>query len=532
MRRFFQDPIGINVVTLQRAQALRARLDVVPRLPAPAPPSLVEYGARRWIVVAGIMLAALLQTIDTTIVNVALPTIQGNLGASVDEGAWVVTAYVIANVIVIPLTPWLQQRFGRKNYFLVSILGFTAASMLCGFATSLPQLIVYRIVQGAFGGGLLSTAQLVMRDTFPADQLGTSQSIFAFATILGPSVGPTLGGIITDNLSWQWVFDINLVPGVLSALLLWLFLRDTTKPRREPVDLIGITLLILTVGSMQYVLDQGQLYDWFSDARITTAAWLALFGSIAFVWWELKVKAPIVDVRIMRYRAVAVAVLTLAVNAIGTFGVLLLMPQFTVDQLGFTSTQAGMLIGARALPVAMLTIPIGRLANANRIDLRLLIGGGLFLAGVSTVWLSHKITTQSDFTSFLLPLMVAGVGIASIYSPTLVATLRAVPPAEGAKVSSFIILAFQLGGSIASAALVALTDRREQLHQATLAAQMTLQRPEVAAFLHNHSVAQLSALVVSQATAMSYADALLASGCIAACFSPFVSLLSQKGRKT
>jgi MFS transporter, DHA2 family, multidrug resistance protein len=517
------------VVTLPRPQTRRAQLEVVPSAPAPA--SLVESGARRWIVVAGVMLAALLQTIDTTIVNVALPTVQGNLGASVDEGTWVVTAYVIANVIVIPLTPWLQRRFGRKNYFIVSILGFTAASMLCGFATTLPQLIVFRIIQGAFGGGLLSTAQLVLRDTFPPEQLGTSQSIFAFATIIGPSVGPTLGGIITDNLSWQWVFDINLVPGVLSALILWMFLRDHAPARREPVDVVGLVLLIVTVGALQYMLDQGQLYDWFSDIRITTAAWLALFGAIGFVWWELKTPLPIVDVRIMRYRAVVVTVLTLAINAIGIFGVLLLMPQFTVDQLGFTSTQAGMLIGARALPVALLTMSIGRLANSKRIDLRVLIGGGLFLAGIGTIWLSYRLTAQSDFASFILPLMLSGVGIACIYSPALVATLRAVPPSEGAKVSSFVILSFQLGGSIASAALVALTDRREQFHQAALAAQVTLQRPEVVSFLQTHSLAQLSGLVISQSTVMAYADALLVAGCIAVGFSPFVSLLSQKGPK-
>jgi MFS transporter, DHA2 family, multidrug resistance protein len=519
------------VVTLQRPQLRRAWLNGVPRAAAPAPASLVEYGARRWIVVAGVMLAALLQTIDTTIVNVALPTIQGNLGASVDEGTWVVTAYVIANVVVIPMTPWLQRRFGRKNYFIASILGFTAASLLCGFATTLPELILFRIVQGAFGGGLLSTAQLVMRDTFPADQLGTSQSIFAFATIIGPSVGPTLGGIITDNLSWQWVFDINLVPGVLSAILLWLFLRDNTPAHRERVDLGGIALLIVSVASLQYVLDQGQMYDWFSDSRIVTATWVALVGGACFVWWELKSHAPIVDVRILRYRAVVIAVLTLVVNAVGTFGVLLLLPQFTVDQLGFTSTQAGMLIGARALPIALLTMPIGRLVNSNRIDLRVLIGGGLFIAGVGTLWLSQRITAQSDFLSFIPPLVFSGVGIACIYSPALVATLRAVPLSEAPKVSSLIILSFQLGGSIAAASLVVLTDRREQFHQAILAGQMTLQRPGIASFLQSHPVSQLTAIVASQATVMAYADALMAAGCIAACFSPFVAFLSQKGQK-
>src|SRR6516162_2795635 len=174
----------------------------VAAVPAPVqPPSLVEYGARRYLVVAGVMLAALLQTIDLTIVNIALPTIQGNLGATVDEGTWVLTGYVIANVVVIPMTPWLQLRFGRKNYFLASIAGFTVASLLCGLASSLMALILFRILQGAFGGGLLATAQVILRETFPPEQLGMSQSIFALGTILGPSIGPTLGGILVDNLS-------------------------------------------------------------------------------------------------------------------------------------------------------------------------------------------------------------------------------------------------------------------------------------------------------------------------------------------
>src|SRR5580700_5649549 len=221
---------------------------VIPARPLPPPPakppgaasSLVEYGTRRYLVVAGVMLAALLQTIDLTIVNVALPTLQGNLGATVDQATWVLTAYVIANVVVIPMTPWLQLRFGRKNYFLVSIAGFTLASVLCGMATSLTALILFRVIQGAFGGGLLATAQVILRETFPPEQLGMSQSIFALGTILGPSVGPTLGGILVDNLSWPWIFDVNLVPGVLAFVLLWRYLRENARPQRARVDATGI----------------------------------------------------------------------------------------------------------------------------------------------------------------------------------------------------------------------------------------------------------------------------------------------------
>lgn len=519
------------MLTLQRPQQRRASIDAVPLRPAPPAQneSLVEHGARRAFVVGGVMLAALLQMIDMTIVNVSLPTIQGNLGATIDEATWVVTAYVVANIVVIPITPWMQRRFGRKNYFMASIVGFTAASVLCGMASSLDALIVFRIVQGAFGGGLLSTAQMILRDTFGPKELGLSQSIFAFATIIGPSVGPTLGGVITDNMTWPWIFDVNIVPGIVAAALLWIYLRDNTRPSREPVDAVGLLLLIVTIGCMQYVLDQGQQYDWFSDNRIVACSIAALAGAAAFVWWELMACAPIVDLRVLRHRAVAVACLTIIANAVGIFGGALLLPQFTVTQLGFTETQAGMLMGLRALPLVFLTFPIGRLTNNPRIDLRWLIGGGLLVHGIGAIWLSRMMTSQSDFLALALPQLFTGLGIAFIYSPLLVATLRAVPK-EGPKASALVILAFQLGGSVAAAAVVTMADRREMFHQSVLSSTITLQRPEVASFVqsHPHSIAQLAQLVASQSTVLAYGDALLVAGIFVAAFSPFVTFLKQR----
>lgn len=475
------------------------------------------------------MLAALLQMIDMTIVNVSLPTIQGNLGATIDEATWVITAYVVANVVVIPITPWLQRRFGRKNYLLVSIAGFTLASVLCGMAGSLDALILFRVVQGAFGGGLLSTAQMILRDTFGPKELGLSQSIFAFATIIGPSVGPTLGGLITDNLSWPWIFDVNILPGIVAALVLWLYLRDNASPVREPIDAAGLGLLIATIGCLQYVLDQGQQDDWFSDRRIVTCSILALIGAAAFVWRELAAANPIVDLRVLRHRAVGVACLTIIANAVGIFGGALLLPQFTVTQLGFTETQAGMLMGLRALPLVFLTFPIGRLTNNPQIDLRYLIGGGLLVHGIGAIWLSRELTSQSDFLTLALPQLFTGLGIAFIYSPLLVATLRAVPR-EGPKASALVILAFQLGGSVAAAAVVTMADRREQLHQAMLAASVTLQRPEIESFVQTHpnAIAQLTQMVTSQSTVLAYGDAMLSAGVFVACFSPFVAFLKQQ----
>ncbi|HEX3456673.1 MAG TPA: DHA2 family efflux MFS transporter permease subunit, partial [Candidatus Baltobacteraceae bacterium] len=464
-----------------------------PAAPPPAAPaSLVEYGTQRWLVVIGVMMAALLQTIDLTIVNVALPTLQGNLGASVDEATWVLTGYVIANVVVIPMTPWLQLRFGRKHYFIASIAGFTLASVLCGMATSLLALILFRIVQGAFGGGLLAVAQVVMRDTFPKEQLGLSQSIFAIATILGPSIGPTLGGVLIDNYSWPWVFDVNVVPGVIAIALLWRYMRDNGKPQRASVDVTGIALLVVAVSTMQYVLDQGQHDDWFSDRAIQICAFLAVTATATFVWWELRVAQPIVDLRILRTPAVSAALAIAGGLAAIVFPALLLLPQFTVQDLGFTSTLAGLLIGIRALPVLLLTMPVARLTNIQRFDLRWLIAGGLALAGIGLLWLSSSVTTQSDLGTLVLPLLIVGAGSACVYSPLLVAVMRTVAPEAAPKAAAFIVLAFQLGGSISSAGIVAFVDRREQFHQTILAAEENLSRLPVVQFLQHATPQQLA----------------------------------------
>jgi DHA2 family multidrug resistance protein len=493
-----------------------------------APASLVEFGYRRAFIVTGVMLAALLMSIDATIVNVALPTINGNLGASVDEGTWILTAYVIANVVVIPLTPWLQLRFGRKPYFLTSIIGFTLASLACGTAPSLGALVFFRLVQGAFGGGILATAQVVLRETFPPEQLGTSQAIYAMGVVLGPSIGPTLGGLITDNMSWRWVFDVNLVPGAIAVMLLWRFLRPGNPGRPAPVDYVGVGLLIVTIGAMQYVLDQGQTDDWFSNELIVVFTIAAIVGAFAFAWWELHQKAPIVDLRVLRHVAVAVAPLMALANALTFYGGMLLLPQFTVDELGWTSTAAGFLVGSRGIPIWLITFAIGRLANARKFDMRILIATGLVLSGIASLWLSRTMTTGSASATFLDPWLLGGIGSAMIYTPLLLTTQRAVSPAEAPKAAAFVTLFNQLGGSIGSATLVTLVDRRDQMHMTTLGANATLAEPTVATFLHGHSPDVLANLIGQQAMALSYADAFLVSGCIGLAVAPLAWFLARR----
>jgi MFS family permease len=233
-----------------------------------APLPVVEYGGRRTLIVAGVMMAALLQTLDATIVNVALPTIEGNIGASLDDGIWIITGYIISNVVAIPLAPFLLQRLGRRQYYATCIIGFTVASFLCGTASSLPVLVFYRVVQGAFGGGLIATSQIVLRDTLPPEKLGASSALFAIALTVGPALGPTIGGALTDNFSWQWIFDINILPGIAAATIVLTTLRNPTPARVLPLDAFGIALLAATLGSMQYVLDEGERNDWFDDGTI------------------------------------------------------------------------------------------------------------------------------------------------------------------------------------------------------------------------------------------------------------------------
>jgi DHA2 family multidrug resistance protein len=343
----------------------RARLanPLVPRRPptivdpAGRPVSVVEYGTRRVLVVFGVMLATLLQTLDSTITNVALPAIQGNLGASSDEGTWVINGYTIAVVIVIPIIPWLQTVLGRKRYFLISIAGFTAMSFLCGVASSIDELIAFRVLQGIFGAGLLATAQTILRDTFQESQIGISQAIFALGAVVGPALGPPLGGLLVDNASWNWCFEINIAPGIASFLILTALLRDPEQASRKPLDIVGLALLIVGIGAFQYLLSEGERYDWFGNTTIVWCAVLAVIGIGGLIVWELRgARHPIVDIAIFRYRSLAAGVALALVIGAALLGTGYVLPQYVQVSLGFTATLSGLLVLVKALPIAALTL--------------------------------------------------------------------------------------------------------------------------------------------------------------------------------
>jgi DHA2 family multidrug resistance protein len=478
--------------------------------PATAPDSVVEYGARRVLIVTGVMLAALLQTLDATIVNVALPTIEGNIGAAIDDGTWIITGYIISNVIAIPLAPYFLQRLGRRQYFALCIIGFTVASFLCGTATSLGALVAYRVVQGAFGGGLVATSQIILRDTFEPKEIGASSALFAIALTVGPALGPTLGGILTDAFSWQWVFDINLVPGIAAAIIILTNLRNPLPPRALPFDGIGVALLALGLGSLQYVLDEGERHDWFDDRTIVTFAVLCVAGLTAFVLWELfGTPKPIVDLRIFRYRNVRFGVPVAIVLGMVIFGPVVILPQYVQNVLGFTATLSGLLILMRALPVLLLTPLVARLAT--RLDVRQLLTAGFLLSSLSFVLLSARMTTTSDFTTFIAVLVISGAAQAMLLVPLLVSIIGSVAPADAPKSSSFVSLSVQLGGSIASTMLVTIFDRRTFFHSEIYRSSATFANAAVVHLLTlPHGRALLARIIALQASNSGFADSIAA----------------------
>jgi DHA2 family multidrug resistance protein len=491
---------------------------------------VVESGGSLILITVGVMLATLLQTLDTTIVNVALPTIQGNLGATQDEGAWVVTGYIISAVIVIPLTPWLQIRFGRRLYYGTAIIGFTVASVFCGTSSSIGGLIFWRVVQGLFGGGLVATAQATLRDTFPRDKLGASQALFAMGAIVGPSVGPTLGGWLTDNFSWNYVFFINIVPGAIAATIIFMRLRNPTDPRPMPVDAVGLALLAVGLGSLQYILDEGQRNDWFSDGRIVGFTISSVFGLVAFVFWELfGTDRPIVDLRAFRYRAItAGSVLSLAIGAT-LFGAIVILPQYTQNVLGFTATLSGELIFARAIFIALFTPFIARLAGSGRIDTRILLFFGFGMIAVAQIWLSFITTSQNDFGSLVGPAILGGVGLSMLFTPISIAVLSAVPPQVAPKATAFQSLSLQLGGSLSTAALVTLLARRGAFHQEALAGNANYANGAVQQLASlPHGIAQLYQQISVQATTLAYADAQLALGVLTLVLMPLIFVMPRR----
>ena len=468
----------------------------------------VEYGTRRTVIVVGVMLSSLLGRVDGTIVNVSLPTIQGNLGATFDEVAWTITGYLMANVVVIPLTPWLAARFGRRRAFIGAIVGFTVMSFLCATASTIAILVAFRILQGMFAGGIDAAANSVLSSTFPPEKLTVAQSIFSLSAAFAPPIGLVLGGILTDDLSWQWCFLINVPLGVAAVVVLTAMLRNPapTGAATPKIDVPGVSLLAVGPSLLIYFLSEGDRYDWLQDGNLVASLVGGFAATAAFVLWELRgTRKPIVDLRIFKYRSVAVGAAVFVANAIVYLSSMIFLPQYAQEVLGFTPTQSGVLILARSLPTT-LCVPIAGWLAAGRVQPRYLIVAGFLIMALGTFWLSLCLTAGSDAHALVAPLAVAGVGNALTFSPLFVAIIGGVPHAERPKAAAITSVTIQLGGAIATASLVTALHVRSAAHQSVIAANITSAHPVVNAFIHAYGLARLASLVAAQASDFAFTD--------------------------
>ena len=443
---------------------------------SPLAARLARKDLLKWVIAITAALGAILEVIDTSIVNVALPEIQGNLGATLSEAGWISTGYACANVVMIPLTAWLSNRFGRRQYLLFSLIGFTAASVLCGLSTSLLMLIIARVLQGLAGGGLLAKAQSILFETFPRKQLGAAQAIFGIGVIAGPALGPVLGGYLTDTLGWRWIFFINLPFGILAVLMTLIFLpRDSADDiRRDRVDWTGIGLLTVGLGCFQTFLEEGQQEDWFSSRFIIAMATGAAIGLGLFIWRELSVDYPAVDLRVLRHRALAAGSVYSLVLGMGLYGVLFAVPIFVQSYLHFTAMQSGLLQVPGAIAAAVTMIVMGKISG--RFDPRLLIAAGAMVT-VSAAGLLFELNPDSGTQTLFWPLILRSIGSDMMFLPLSLATLGDLPKSAVAAGSGFYSLTRQLGSSIGIAIITTLLAHREAIHRAVLVEKITASGP-------------------------------------------------------
>jgi len=493
--------------------------------PAPVPD--------RWIILIGLITAAIMEVLDTTIINVALPQMAGNLNATIDEIAWVSTGYILSNVIVLPMTAWLGQRFGRKRYLVFSILLFIVASFFCGTSKTLIELVLWRILQGAGGAALLSTAQATLRQIFPKEQQGLVQTLFILGIVVAPTLGPLVGGYITDNYNWPWVFFVNIPIGLVSAFLVGNYLHDAPGGAKAgKVDLAGIGLLTVGLGSLQYVLEEGQRDDWFDSAAITRLAILAAVSLSAMLAWELspRNKAPVVDFRVLKNRDLSAGLVLFLVLGFGLYGGLFIFPQFTQNILHFSPTATGLVLLPGGLATAAAAMICGRINSlpGRPVDPRLLIISGMAIFMVSMWQLGH-LSTASGESDTRLALIIRGFGLGFLFSTLNGVVFASLKPQEVQQASGLINLSRQLGGSFGIAFLNTYIYNMGAYHRVNLvsnfypgnplydqriagAAARLIANGSGATDAHVGALRIVNGTVMAQASTMSYNDAFLLLG--------------------
>jgi DHA2 family multidrug resistance protein len=512
--------------------------------------SLVEYGSRRAIITMTAILCALLEIVDTTIVNVALNDMKGNLGATLSEIGWVITAYAIGNVIVVPMTSWLSQQFGRRNYFAASIMLFTVCSFLCGNANTMWELILFRFLQGVGGGALLVTSQTIITESWPPEKRGMSQAIYGLGVIIGPTLGPPLGGYIVEHYSWPYIFYINIPIGIVAFMLTLQFVKSPkygAKRAANEIDWWGIAFLALAVGSLQYVLERGQEDDWFNNREITILVITAVLGFYFFIWRELTYKNPIVELRVLKNGNLRMGTILSFIMGFGLYGSTFVVPLYLQNSLGWNAQQAGMIMIPAALMTAFMMPIVGMLIQKG-VKPQYLAAAGMLGFFIYSFWGYKILTPDTSGNTFFWMLMMRGLALSLLFIPVSTMSLSTLKGQQIGQGAAFTGMMRQLGGSFGIALITTFMSIGNATHRSDLATNI---RSDNAVFVQRYNglvaknmsagmppnVASAAAYkmidgsVMRQAAVLTYMDVFLYIGIMFLICVPFVLMIKSGKEK-
>ena len=509
--------------------------------------SLVEYGYRRVVITVTAILCALLEIVDSTIINVALNEMKGNLGATLSEVGWVITAYAIGNVIIVPMTSWLSQQFGRRNYFAASIVIFTIFSFLCGNATNIWELVFFRLCQGIGGGALLVTSQTIITESYPIEKRSMAQAIYGLGVIIGPTLGPPLGGYIVDNFSWPYIFFINIPIGIVATIFTLKFVRSpkyAEKRKAKDVDWWGIVLLSIFVGSLQFILEKGHEEDWFESRIIIYCTVAAVLGFVLFLYRELTFRYPIVELRVLKNGNLRIGTIMSFILGFGLYGSTFIVPLYTQSILGWTALQSGSLMIPAALTTAVMMPIIARLLSRG-VRPQYLVSVGFLIFFVYSLWGYKILTPDTARDSFFWMLIVRGAGLGLLFIPITTLALSTLKGQEIGQGASFTGMMRQLGGSFGIAAITTFISTQTTKHAAAISEHLDANALQVqqriamlkAGFISKGmtpDIAEASAYkalqytVMKQASVLSYMDTFLYLGILFLICIPFMLFVRQR----
>jgi len=488
-----------------------------------AEPTEWKPAANPWIIAGSVMLATFMVVLDSSVANVVLPHIAGNLSASTDESTWVLTSYLVSNGIMLPASGWIARRIGRKRLLLSSILLFTAASLLCGMSINMPMLIVARVLQGIGGGGMQPLAQSILLESFPPRRHGTAMAVFGVGVVVAPVIGPTLGGWITDSYSWRWIFYINLPIGILALFMVNLFVEDPPYLRnaiRGAIDYLGFGLMALWLGSLQLMLDKGQEMDWFATGWIRWTAAISFAALVGFLYREMVVREPIVQLHVLLNRNFSMGTLITGIYGFVLYGATAMLPLFLQTMMGYSALQSGLTVSPRGLGAMASMIAVGVLVRY--FDGRVLMAFGFALLGYST-WMLSNISLEIGMASVIVPNVLNGCAMGFVFVPLTTMSLSRLRKEEIGNATGIYNLMRNIGGSVGIATVTTFLVRGAQAHQSYLAANLTAGNPATlrmiqglgarffhagasASAAHQEALGALYRSVLQQSAVLAYAD--------------------------